>query len=32
MITVEHITKTYRIARRDAGFLNACKSFFSPGI
>ena len=28
MITVEHITKTYRIARRDAGFLNACKSFF----
>ena len=28
MITVEHITKTYRIARRDAGFLNDCKSFF----
>lgn len=28
MITVEHITKTYRIARRDAGFLNACKSLF----
>ena len=28
MITVEHITKTYRIARRDAGFLNACKSSF----
>ena len=28
MITVEHITKIYRIARRDAGFLNACKSFF----
>ena len=28
LITVSHISKTYRIARRDAGFLNACKSLF----
>lgn len=28
MITVSHITKTYRVTRRDAGFVNACKNLF----
>ena len=28
MITMEHICKTYRIAKRNAGFAEACKSLF----
>ena len=27
MIVVEHITKTYRVARRKAGFMEACRAF-----
>lgn len=29
MIEVEHLCKTYKIAKRNAGFAEACKSFFS---
>ena len=28
MIEVSHITKTYRVAKRDAGFINAFHSLF----
>lgn len=28
MITVEHLSKTYKVSRREAGFRAACKSFF----
>lgn len=28
MIQVEHVTKTFRIARRNAGFLEACRSLW----
>nr|WP_305133397.1 ATP-binding cassette domain-containing protein [uncultured Acetatifactor sp.] len=28
MITMEHVCKSYRIAKRNAGFGEACKSFF----
>lgn len=28
MIELEHITKTYKIAKRDAGLKNAVKSYF----
>ena len=28
MITMEHICKSYKIAKRNAGLKEACKSFF----
>ncbi len=28
MITMEHVCKSYRVAKRDAGFREACKSLF----
>ena len=28
MITVEHISKTYKVAKRNAGFREACRAFF----
>lgn len=28
MITLEHVRKTYKVSKRDAGFLSACKSLF----
>ena len=28
MITMEHVCKTYRIAKRNAGFSEACKALF----
>ena len=28
MITMEHVSKTYRIARRNAGLKEACKALF----
>lgn len=28
MIELEHITKTYKVAKRDAGLKNAFKSYF----
>lgn len=28
MIELEHITKTYKVAKRDAGLQNAIKSYF----
>ena len=29
MIMMENVTKTYRVAKRNAGFKEACKSLFS---
>lgn len=28
MITMEHVNKSYKVAKRDAGFMEACKSLF----
>lgn len=28
MITMEHVSKSYKVAKRDAGFMEACKSLF----
>ena len=28
MITLEHVRKTYKVSKRDTGFLSACKSLF----
>ncbi len=28
MITLDHVRKTYKVSKRDAGFLSACKSLF----
>lgn len=28
MITMEHVSKTYKVSKRDAGFYNACKALF----
>lgn len=28
MITLEHVRKTYKVSKRNAGFLSACKSLF----
>ena len=28
MITLEHVRKTYKVSKRDAGFLSACQSLF----
>lgn len=32
MITMEHVCKSYKIAKRNAGFGEACKALFSPGV
>ena len=29
MITMEHVCKSYRIAKRNAGFKEACKALFN---
>lgn len=28
MITMEHVSKTYKVSKRDAGFISACKALF----
>lgn len=28
MIKVEHVCKTYKVSKRDAGFMSACKALF----
>ena len=32
MITMEHVCKSYRIAKRNAGFKEACKALFNREI